>query len=48
MTKTQQLDTKAVAAWLAAQPTPADTRPAAEPIDVPPMTCGSVPQPATP
>ena len=41
-------DVEAVAAWLAAQPTPADTRPAAEPIDAPPMTCGSVPQPATP
>lgn len=38
-------DVEAVAAWLAAQPTPADTRPAAQPIDTPPLECGSVPAP---
>lgn len=35
-------DIQAVAGWLAAQPIPADTRPAAEPPTEPPMECGSV------
>ena len=38
-------DVEAVAAWLAAQPIPANTRPVAQPIDEPPMKCGSVSPP---
>lgn len=38
-------DVAAVAAWLAAQPIPADTRPTREPINEPPLECGSVPKP---
>jgi cytochrome c553 len=39
-------DIEAVAAWLAARPLPEDTRPRAQPIDDPPMACGSVAAPA--
>ncbi len=35
-------DVQAVAAWLAAQPVPADHAPAAEPVAEPPLECGSV------
>jgi len=38
-------DIAAVAVWLAAQPVPSNTRPAREPIDEPPLACGSVPKP---
>lgn len=38
-------DVAAVAAWLAAQPVPGNTRPADEPIAEPPLECGSVPKP---
>lgn len=38
-------DVQAVAAWLAAQPTPVDSGPAPAPIAEPPMECGSVPLP---
>lgn len=41
----QGRDVAAVAAWLASRPIPADTRPAREPIDTPPLECGSVPRP---
>lgn len=45
---TQRLDgrdVEAVAAWLAAQPIPDDTRPVANAIVDPPLACGSVPAP---
>jgi cytochrome c553 len=38
-------DIQAVAAWLASRPLPDDTRPAAVPIEDPPMRCGSVERP---
>ncbi len=41
-------DVSAVAAWLAAQPLPAVTRPAAALPALPPMECGSAPAPAAP
>lgn len=40
-------DLEAVAAWLAARPVPANTRPASEPIAEPPLECGSVPAPGS-
>lgn len=38
-------DIQAVAAWLAARPLPADTRPDAEPVEATPLACGSIPRP---
>ncbi|MGD8430149.1 MAG: c-type cytochrome [Ectothiorhodospiraceae bacterium] len=38
-------DIEAVAAWLASQPLPADTRPQTEPVVNPPLKCGVVPRP---
>ena len=38
-------DVEAVAAWLAAQPIPEDTRPVANAVVDPPLECGSVPAP---
>ncbi len=38
-------DIQAVAAWLAARPLPADTRPDPEPLEGTPLACGSIPRP---
>jgi cytochrome c553 len=40
-------DVEAVSAWLASRALPDDTRPAAGPVEDPPMNCGSVERPAS-